>query len=435
MSVKTKQVPKDATAKGGLVAGAVSNRVRGVAGNHTFLNANEREDELNPKEQIESVDIPYLTVEEYKELATAMYVGGNANLPSTVNMEPTDRNYTNRGILDYKLDAITEMQSDLNKQDSPPIEEQILRTVLIFGVRVGAAYLAPYLGTAAQAVLAGGAAVALEIPKCFMKDSKMPINVTGFTGKLSVAVREGWPKSVTTLQSKMANEKTARQVVMDVSVARGNPDEVKQIQKNEVLDEWLNAVNWAKSGGKGSGETKGMGEAAYYIKWPSEVVPGRVELHTAGLYESDYSSSPKFVFSLPTRVRVGGLPNQDLRDMLADRKLSDIKVARTMRMGVSSMEGGSFGEALTDTIAVGINPAGEMSLAKGEQSTNFAKSVLASYYETGKSLDADNMWIFEGGHDQPEIEKTWAKGLEKVWAQVLDKKLKELNSGKPITEE
>lgn len=324
-------------------------------------------------------DIEAMTIDQCKAEAEAMYVGTGA--------------YASRGILDHKLDAANDMRVDLGRSDPVSVTAQIALAALQVGVAAGAAALSVGTGGLAAALIAGGAAVITALPGFFSGGGNV-IDSTTFVSDYISTTRQGWPTSVSRLHAQMASEATARQVCAQTRALRDNPGHVKQVQRNEILDEWMTATANAHAGST----SNQMGGASY-----DDASEGRLHLETASIGTAAWN------FSTPRTATMEGVGLEKLRHFNLNRRIIDIKCPRTMK--VLAMYGElELAMTPTDTVTFKHSDLG------------WAKMVLSSYY-LQRVLDEDDMGIVEGGHDQDLIDANYMNGARKMWDQVKNQTL------------
>jgi len=191
-------------------------------------------------------DIRAMTIDQCKEEAAAMFVGTDS--------------YAQRGIIDHKIDAANDMRVDLERSDPVSLTTQIAIAVLTVGVAAGAAALSVgTLGVGAALIAAGGAAIT-ALPG-FFQGGGNELDSTDFVSNYISTVRQGWPQAVTTLYGQMTDEASARQTCAATRALRDNASRVKQIPREEILDEWMSAS--ARVHGGGGAGRGGMGETSY----------------------------------------------------------------------------------------------------------------------------------------------------------------------------
>ena len=329
-------------------------------------------------------DIASLSIAECRTKAQEMYVGTGE--------------YASRGILHHKCTAINDMKTDLYRGDPQSLTSKLLNAALVIGIAAGAAALSVGTGGLAAALIAGGAALITAVPS-FMPSNDNAVDATDFCSSYETATREHWPRSVSDLHSQMTSETSARQVCAEVKALRDNPTRIKQTQKNEVLDEWMNAVN-----AKVNGTTKGgMGAEDY-----NDATTGRLHLGGAGI-------GATYSWTDPRNATMEGVNLEKLRNYNLDRTVGSIRCARTMEIMTNW---GMAGIALTP------QNASRMEWGYGGMSESRVKWVMASYFH-GRELDANDM-PFESDHEQAIIDRDYSQGVEKAWTQVRGKTLRQL---------
>jgi hypothetical protein len=331
-------------------------------------------------------DIQAMSIDQCKTQAEAMFVGTGE--------------YTNRGILDHKLDAARDMQIDLGRSDPTPITSTIAIAVLQVGVAAGVAALSVGTGGLAAALIAGGGAVVQALPT-FFQGGGNELDSTDFCSNYVSSLRQGWPGAVATLHGRMNTEATARQHCAETRALRDDAGRVKQEQRNELLDEWMSATARAHSGGDAG--VAGMGATSY-----NDASEGR--LHLQGAYIRSNGT-----MTLPNFATMEGVGLEKLRHYNLNRKVGDIKCPRTM-YAMTDLGATALGLSPSDMAAIDTNYG---------MSDSRARWMMANFY-VGRQLDGDDMGRVEGDHEQGTIDANWANGVNKAWDQVKGKTLREL---------
>ena len=316
--------------------------------------------------------------------------------------------YASRGLLNHKADAADDMKTELNRGDPPPITEQLALLALQVGVAAGAAALtAGSCGALTAAAVSGGAAVIAGLPALF-GGGENEINATMFVSNYIAVMRTQWPQGEAQLRAGMTTEDTARQAAAEL-YAIGNDaahaEAAKQVQRAEVLDEWMTATANVHGGEADSDSYReGMGDTSY-----NDASEGRLHLSEALI------STHSWRFVDPTTATMEGVRAQDVRNYNLDRPLQSIRCPRTLR----------FNFDLSGWATIGVNPSNAKSM-EWDSDESLIKTYLASYY-LERRLDRNDWGFLEGDHDGALIEANWSNGMNKIWDQVKDRSLRDMN--------
>lgn len=304
-------------------------------------------------------DIQQMSLDECKELAEDIYVG--------------DGDWNNRGILDHKIDAANDMRTDLGRSDPQSFAEKFALAALAVGVAAGSAALAAGTGPFAGAMIAGGAAVITALPGFFGGGNNV-IDATTFVSNHISAMRTGWPNAVGVMRGIMINETVAQLLVTFARNMANSPAQVKQAQRNEILDAYVSAT--AEGRGEGTGHRDEMGDMGY-----GDATEGRLHL-------SRLTINSNWNVTLPRFANLEGVGLEKLRNYNLDRRIGDIKVPRTMNIMFTD-----FGST-----SVGLNPSDESSLEYTGTWESRAKWALANF-ALERNIDANNWGWIEGAHE------------------------------------
>jgi hypothetical protein len=230
--------------------------------------------------------------------------------------------FEQRGILDHKLDAVQEMTGLLSREDES-LGSQVLIAALTIGAATAGAALAASgaagAGLLAAALIAGGTAVVSELPS-LMPGKDAPVDPDKFGSKYKAALREGWPGSVGKLHAQMDSLEDARAIKKATLALRSRVETVKDNQRNELLDAWVNALK-VKTQDKSTPQSMGSRPL-------DNSTPGR--LHIEGIkLDPDGDDGPTKVDIDGLRAKLTGVP-EEARQQMQNRVVKNINVARTI---------------------------------------------------------------------------------------------------------
>jgi hypothetical protein len=343
-------------------------------------------------------EIANLTLDQCRQMVRDMYLGRGE--------------WDHRGILDHKIDAVNDMQVRFNQPDPPSLESRLLTAAIAIGAGAAAGALGAVFTTPIGGALVWGANGLITSLANFFPSSSPPLNPNEFTQRYLGALREGWPTALsanqlnTTLGTEIGQ---ARRATAEVKRLRDNHELVKSNQRSELLDEWTNALLGTRDNPQARG---GMAEVSY-----DDPTEGRLHLEGASMTGQYALGGPPQAarwYRGPDSATMEGVPGPDARNANLDRKLKDIRVARTM--GVDDV----FGHWRIFTAA--LTPTGEERLESvghsiGDDGMRETKARLAQY-ATGNYLDPSR--------DRAAIDSNWGAGLTKVWDQVRNRTLREM---------
>lgn len=319
-----------------------------------------------------------------------------------------------KGILDHKLDAIIDMQSYLIQRDDKKEKESItsflLEAALAVAVPVGAAELAGAVavGELGTALIEGGTDVVGKLPGVFLggggDDGHQLLDPVAFCSNFKSALRLGWPASVKHLTDQMTTPKKAHEIRNATVKLAKEPATVKKSQYAELLDAWVNALK-AKAQPDNGGRNRtpgqlvrGMGSADF-----RSASTGRLHITGIKLHPPHDGKGPVTFEVQHLGAKLDGVP-EGARDLMRERALGDIEVARTITgSGVS----GGVGRLPPppSTFAVGVLPDNKLDF-HDDTVTPIAKAQLAG---------------IAGGD--------WKHGLTVIWNAIQGRKLQDLGVG------
>ncbi|HEX3757230.1 MAG TPA: hypothetical protein VHW23_00930 [Kofleriaceae bacterium] len=310
--------------------------------------------------------------------------------------------YAQKGILDHKLDAVDDMQAYLIQVDSKKEKESIagflLEAALAVAIPAGAVELAAAveveeLGTA---LIEGGGDVVSKLPGVFLKGSDgghQLLDPVAFCSNIKSALRLGWPHSVKKLTSRMSTLDKARAIHKGTVNLAKAPATVKKAQYAEVLDSWVNALKAKAQHDK----VGGMGNADF-----RSASTGRLHITGIKLMPPQHGrGAVTFAFD-HLGAKLDGVP-EGARNLLLERSLKDIKVARTIT-GFGVVQGGGRTAPPPANFAVGVLPDNKLDIHP-DTVTPIAQAQLAG--------------ISGSGGD-------WKTGLSVIWNAIQGYALKDL---------
>jgi hypothetical protein len=312
-----------------------------------------------------------------------------------------DDSFEDRGILDYKLLGIDDIKSELNKRDED-VTPDMLKTALSIGVAAAAGALAATgfgTGIAAGALIAGSAAAASALPDFVDGDFGPTLNPTEFCATYSIALTEKWPGSVNKLLGQMTTLDEARETHRNVLAIRGKPTEIRKNQMNEILDAWVNAL---KAATQKRTRPQDMGTKNF-----NDSTAGR--LHIEGITINGRQERTTFDIS-HLKAKLTAVP-KDARNLIRDRRIGDINVARTI-------EGSGGDPVLSDPrfaprFAFGVHPQ----RTKDEDGNTF-HILQYSPDETTESA-REQLKRIDGA-------SSWQDGLTRIWDAIKGRTLSSL---------
>jgi len=286
--------------------------------------------------------------------------------------------FEKRGVLDHQLDAINDMKDYLNKDDPPSFGAKVLQAAIQVSVAAAAGALAVAAGevVVAAALVAGGGAAAAALPGVFASGPDGSVDPIKFCSDYGTAVRVSSGKAAHKLHTDMNTVAKARSAHARMLALVAAPDAIKQVQKNLVLDAWVNALKVKHQGGKASD----MGKANF-----GDSTKGR--LHIQGIRVDPGAKPGTQIGFQGLEAKLTGVP-QAPRQFDLNRKIEDIGVSRTIEGNVLAPPGGR--SVPPTQFAFGIRPdktpdyrGGEVSvIAEGQ----LAKLDGASSWQDGLGL-------------------------------------------------
>jgi hypothetical protein len=159
--------------------------------------------------------------------------------------------FSERGILDHKIQGVHAMSAHLSGSETAPVESSLLSSALSIGAIAAASALAAATDGAIEALvvaLAAGTRIVASVFRC--DDNRHPIlDPVKFTNKYYIALSNRWPDSVYHLFHHMTKVPEARRIRDHVYRMCDQPAKIILHQRNEILDAWLNALEAQSQGG------------------------------------------------------------------------------------------------------------------------------------------------------------------------------------------
>jgi hypothetical protein len=273
------------------------------------------------------------------------------------------------------------------------VGSQVLVTALKIGVAAaGGALAASTAGTGllAAGLIAGATAAVIELPPLLGgKDDSL--DPDKFGSKYKAALREGWPGSVGKLHEQMDTLEDARAVHTATLKLRRRVETVKDNQRSELLDAWVNAL---KTKSQKDSPPQSMGSQPL-----DNSTPGRLHIEGVKL-DPKGDDGPTSVEVDNLRAKLTGVP-EEARQQVQGRVVRDIRVARTIEgTGEAKVVGRGV---IQSHFAFGIHPSGTPYL-QSDEVTGPAKDQLARIPGAGD----------------------WKEGLLAIWNKIDHRTLKSL---------
>ena len=159
--------------------------------------------------------------------------------------------FTERGILDNKIQGVHNMTRYLSRPDTSPVGSSLLGSALSFGAEIAASALAADTDGATEALVGALAAGTRLVASAFHSDGSRHsiLDPVKFTNKYYIALSNRWPDSVHHLLNHMTTLPEARRIRDHVYKMRDQPAKIIVNQQNEILDAWVNALKAQIQGG------------------------------------------------------------------------------------------------------------------------------------------------------------------------------------------
>ena len=272
--------------------------------------------------------------------------------------------FTERGILDSKIQGVHNMTTYLSGPDTSPVGSSFLGGALSIGAEVAASALAAATGDT-QALVGALAAGSRLVASAFHGEGNrdLILDPVKFTSKYYIALTNRWPDSVHHLLNHMTTLSGARQIRDCVYRMCDQPAKIIVNQQNELLDAWVNALKAQTQGG----DVHGMGDDSFEKPVAGRLHIQGVKLHTGG----------------------GERPVLDIADLSADlidvadgaralllsREINKIRIARTIEGSVPIEF--SQRNPLSRKFAFGVLLDGQ--IAERSETDPVAKAAITSF--------------------------------------------------------
>ncbi|MBS0181086.1 MAG: DUF4157 domain-containing protein [Nitrospira sp.] len=337
------------------------------------------------------------TVEQCREIVGDIYGGLNKE--------------ANSGILDHKLDAVNGMQTILDKSDPAVSSNVIFALSLVTNAAAGALGVAlPKI--AANAIIWGAAGAANGAVALFSNDDL--IDAVEFCQKYMQSLRMSKDTAVKKVRSAIVGDVV--QVRAAASAFRRMVQDSAQIsyiklnQEREVVDLWTNTLLAEKASKKGKkvggpSDPGKVGIADYGFETEGRILlgGGRIEANPPPV------ENPFRWIKSPDVAVMPGVPDR-ARQKNLNRKIADVPVVRTMRIGTS---------LVTVTFTVAMSADGTETAQAFHGDPDMMHWVLSSFL-----LDKPLKPATEEGRRL--IDANWKLGVTKCWDQVRNKTFTEL---------
>ncbi|HZJ62580.1 MAG TPA: hypothetical protein VFD36_03590 [Kofleriaceae bacterium] len=318
-----------------------------------------------------------------------------------------DGEFSNRGILDHKLEGVEYIKDQLDHEDQT-VSSAYLQAALAIGTAAAAGALTATTfgaGTVAAALIAGSAAAAGSLPSFLAPISGPSPNANAFCTGYKTSLREKWPGSVQQLLGQMDTLDEARNTHRAVVAIRNKPDAIIKNQADEALDAWVNALKVASQ--KGTKSPADMGTEDF-----DDSTMGR--LHIEGIQIEGLGDDRTTVDVEGLKAKLTGVP-QRARDEMLDRKVGEISVARTIE-GTGKVPPVNVVRNVPH-FAFGVLPNRTRRKSITDQP---AISHVVVFKEGETNAQArDELKRLDGAG-------TWEAGLVKIWERIRDRTLKSL---------
>lgn len=315
-------------------------------------------------------------------------------------------------VRDQQAIAIRGMKDRFSSGDS--VRGSIIASIAKAGIKVVGQVLTRSHPAAGLVIEIGGELLAETLPLLLRRSPSMNPDKFCEDYETELTARG----SRTTIREKLERIDSAKRLAKTKRSLRAMHDNrgaVQAAQRNQLLDDWTNALRiqmMEDPHGKG-----GVGGQDY-----DDSTAGRI--HLDGMFLEPTRSG--FQLQVDANARMASVPGQDARNVNVDRRLEDIRVARTFDVGFRDEVGTSL------QFAGAVSPAGALrhnDIQTKDQSD--ARWALASYYlgerlrppPESNSRNPDAPW------DRQKIHDNWDKGLTKVWNQIRGKTLRQLGVG------
>jgi hypothetical protein len=320
-----------------------------------------------------------------------------------------DGEFDDRGILDHKIAATGVIAAQLGNRDEN-VGPDLLKTALSIGAAAAAGALVATgfgSGIVAGALIAGGSAAATSLPDHVDPDKGPTLDPFEFCETYEIALREEWPASVNKLLGRMNTLADARETHREVLAMRDRVNEVRQNQKNEILDAWVNALK--KETQKGTESPGDMGTENF-----NDSTAGR--LHIEGIKIDGRHEDGTTVRLDGLKAKLTDVPSA-AKKLILDRKIGDINVSRTIEgTGVDPVAGISDPRTLPH-FAFGVKPQ------KTKDRAGHQFHILV-YTQDHQPVETNA----PAQHQLRRIDgaASWQDGLTRIWDMIKGKTLKSL---------
>lgn len=318
-----------------------------------------------------------------------------------------DGAFANRGILDHKLEGVEYIKDQLDHEDQTAGTD-LLKAALTIGTAVAAGALTATTfgaGPLVAALIAGGAAAAAGLPDFLGGVAGPAPDSNGFCTGYKTSLREKWPGSVHQLLGQMDTLQEARDTHRAILAMRSKPSTIIRNQANEVLDAWVNALKVQTQ--KGTRSPGDMGTQDF-----NDSTAGR--LHIEGIQIDGLDPDRTAVDVDGLKAKLTAVP-QRARDVMLERKVGDISVARTIE-GTGKVPPFSSPRGVPH-FAFGVLPNKSTSKGNNEQ-TGVVQVVVFKESETNEPARQQLARIDGAG--------TWESGLVRIWDKIKGRTLKSL---------
>jgi hypothetical protein len=320
-----------------------------------------------------------------------------------------DGDFHDQGILDHKIAATGVIAGQLGHRDQK-VEPDMLSTALSIGAAAAAGALVATgfgSGIVAGALIAGGSAAATSLPQHVAQENGPTLDPFEFCETYEIALREEWPASVNKLLGRMNTLEQARATHREVLATRDRVNEIRQNQKNEILDAWVNALKMATQ--MGTESTSDIGTENF-----SDSTAGR--LHIEGIKIDGRHEEGTTVNLDGLQAKLTEVP-EAARKLILNRKIGDINVSRTIAgFGVDPVAGLSDPRTIPH-FAFGVKPQRTKNKA-GHQFHILVYKQEDKAYETNEPAQRQLKRI-DGA-------ASWQDGLTRIWDMIKGRTLSSL---------
>lgn len=300
--------------------------------------------------------------------------------------------YEISSVMYYRMQGVEDMKDRLNTSD--PIHKSLLDDALSFGAQAAATAMSELTENPLSKILIG---LGELLHKAFHEESGKStgtLDPVSFGSHYAGVLSRKSQDSADKLLANIDNEHQAHAMLAKMKRFLQQPDRIKKVQANEVLDAWVNALKVQEQGGKPAG----MGNKSL------------ASAHTGQLHIDNIVIRPNSLTGPPAlhldhlSARLAGVPWEARRTMLT-RRIEDIGVARTIAGSCGNLYPPSPHGGSGDTkFAFGIFPNGKIDIAE-DQISNIAKANLASL---GSSTSSD---------------RNFREGIHRIWDHIKEKRL------------